>query len=189
MTEQDSETLRMDFTVGENIKLAMSFWKFGDYGFQDVSSLASDLDLLLVKYLVTSIGGVVTTKNESIRLVQCERSTLNGFIGEDEDKDYYNDWNKAYCVPDGTKLSLYGNTGDKQREYFSFRIDNGETNTNLTKLDDLFKKYIPRYHISEPILDYNADGDLRYKMRANIKAPGYQSFSTSFNVTFTKNVI
>lgn len=73
------------------------------------------MDLVLVKYLVTNVGGVVSTKNETINLVKCERSYLNGFIGEDEDKDYYNDFNNAYCVPDGTKLSLYGSTGDEKR--------------------------------------------------------------------------
>lgn len=39
--------------------------------------------------------------------------------------------NKAYCVPDGTVLNLYGSAQDPVREYFSIKIYNkyGYNNT------------------------------------------------------------
>lgn len=51
----------------------------------DVDSLVSTINLVLVKYVVTNNGGTIETTNSTISLVRCERSYLNGFLGEYED--------------------------------------------------------------------------------------------------------
>lgn len=87
-------------------------------------------------------------------------------------------------------MSLYGKTGDQKREYFSIRINNKNNNVSLVNVKNLLGSYVPRYHISSPVVDYNADGDLRYAMKDNIKTYFYQtSYSSSFNVTMNKNLI
>lgn len=100
---------------------------------------------------------------------------------------------KAYCVPDGTKLSLYGSTQDPVREYFSVKIYNkyGYNNTaGLAKVKYLLQNYLPRYHVTNPIVDYRVSGGIRYSTNDVLKSFTYQiSTSREYNMTLTKNII
>ncbi len=52
------------------------------------------------------------------------------------------------------------------------------------------QNYLPRYHISNPTVDYHAQGFLRYSTDEVIKSYIYQtSTSRNYNITMTKNII
>lgn len=50
ISEQDAEKLKMSFEVGQNFKLAVSFYKMSEYNFLDVRNLTSNIGLSLIKY-------------------------------------------------------------------------------------------------------------------------------------------
>ncbi len=96
-------------------------------------------------------------------------------------------------MPDGIKLNLYGSVQDPVREYFSIKIYNkyGYNNTaGLEKVKYLLQNYLPRYHVSNPIVDYRVSGGIRYSTNEVFKSFTYQtSTSREYNMTLTKNII
>lgn len=64
VSEQNTEKLRMNFEVGKNFKLAVSFYKMSEYNFLDVRNLTSNIGLSMIKYTVqrNSDSSVSTTQ-------------------------------------------------------------------------------------------------------------------------------
>lgn len=114
----------MSFKVGQNIKLAISFFKINDFSYFDVYNITSNVGIALLRYKVERLENSTQTTIETINLQPCKLNYLTNFSSDHDSSKLLYNLNKAYCVPDGLQINLQGTTQDKTRQYFSLKIYN-----------------------------------------------------------------
>lgn len=125
------------------------------------STLNNTVGISILSIITNKTNGVVTTNQTKIDLIPCPLNYLNSWLSPIAIPPADN-FQYAYCVPDGAILEISGVPTDQIHKHFKLSIyDKTNTTNGYKNINNLLTKFFFQIHYSSPEQNY-VDQSMKY---------------------------